>query len=831
MPACGTITRLAVMMALLSAWILPASAQQLDARLLSRFLARGEQTILEITIQGARPPEAHPAIPEIKGISIRPRGSRGNLRQISGRQLEFFYEYTVSSYQTGAATIPPIEINLDGVPRKSEAIEFTVFNPDELQWTEAAIGSYSVRYAAVVRALKNDPYEGETVPVEVKLYLPEELAIQDWGLPDLERDGLTSWRFQPSNAISRVMLLGRPFVAMAYPSTITASRSGSIALGPGKLRLITQEIINDGFPRRVDAESNLTLPKLSLEARPLPEGAPDGFENAIGNFHIEVTTTLKEVQEGDPIPLKIRVSGTGNLDNLSAPKPVETDGWKVYDASQEQRGDERREHSGAVTFNQFLRPLEPKPAIPAFRLVFFDPKTSTYKSALTSPIPVTIKPSTAVPPAMSHAPEAGKVPVEQMTDILGLLPAGEITEPEKNRLPSWWWQIIPVALVVFLLVRIAFLRVAPRLARSPAAVARAAELSHLDRLRASADTPAFLMAAGRFAERWFGNHPPPEVAAIIAERDARCFRRDKPETESLDRSRKSAMVKTLKRFLPALPVLLAILILGVGSSPVHARETNTTSPAVVVPEQSDQQARAAYQAGRFQDAIRTWLNLAPYSQLSGDVLYHVGDACYRAGSPGHAALYFRRATLREPGHPEALQNLRFIERKYGSVVASRKPYQELLARVSLPAWKSFVWVGGWIAVISLLVFPATRRGAGVRLWAIGGLCIAPLIAATGALAWHDYPDESRFAAVGRQGVIVTEGATVHADASRTSALVTEAPAGSVCEIIRISGRWAYVSFATKTRGWIPAADVEKLIPTGNPEPPFIRKPKVDENSA
>ena len=51
------------------------------------------------------------------------------------------------------------------------------------------------------------------------------------------------------------------------------------------------------------------------------------------------------------------------------------------------------------------------------------------------------------------------------------------------------------------------------------------------------------------------------------------------------------------------------------------------------------------------------------------------------------------------------------------------------------------------------------------------------------------------------------------------------------QILRESGHWAYVSFATKTRGWVPVELIEPIIPEGVPKPPRIRKPKADGKSA
>ena len=67
--------------------------------------------------------------------------------------------------------------------------------------------------------------------------------------------------------------------------------------------------------------------------------------------------------------------------------------------------------------------------------------------------------------------------------------------------------------------------------------------------------------------------------------------------------------------------------------------------------------------------------------------------------------------------------------------------------------------------------------------------------------------------------------------SRTAPEVIDAPVGSLCEVIRESGRWAYVSFATKTRGWVPVESIERILPDGTPQPPKIRKPKADGKTA
>jgi hypothetical protein len=50
-------------------------------------------------------------------------------------------------------------------------------------------------------------------------------------------------------------------------------------------------------------------------------------------------------------------------------------------------------------------------------------------------------------------------------------------------------------------------------------------------------------------------------------------------------------------------------------------------------------------------------------------------------------------------------------------------------------------------------------------------------------------------------------------------------------VIYQSGNWAYVGFASQTRGWIPIESIQKIIPDKKPDTPKIRKSTADGSSA
>ncbi len=800
-----TLTLIAILAGLSS-----AARGQTTSRLTSSFLARGEQALLEVAVAGAQASDI-PEISAVPNIRIMPSGRPPRTGMLPGRRLEFVYEYIISGYETGRHVIPPIEVMVNGIKTRTEPLEFMIFNPDELQWSEVRSGGKIIRYASSFRCMNESPFENETVTTEIKLFIPEELAVVDWGIPDFERDGVTAWRFQPSQIPSRVNLLGMRYVSIAYPSTITPTRTGKVGIGPAKIRLTTREVVMDPSPRWVNPEIYLQVPKLEITSKPLPADAPEGFENAVGNFRISASTPTTEVQEGDPITVDLVVTGTGNLDTLRPPKLAETNGWKIYGTTTEQRGDERRELSGSVIFHQSIRPLELKPEIPSFRLIYFDPKSETYKSLSTDPIALQMTPGTA--PASAQATvQTLPVPLERMTDILAVLRPAQLTRPANPAAPpAWLVHAIGGFIALCLLTKALWMRVSPRLRRTPEQIARVRELRELEKTAAT-DTD-FLKSAGSFIERRLGPAPAPEIQAVLAERDAVCFRTEKPKT-ALASSRRREILKLLRK-----AALAVVFTATLGLSP-SARAADTATRAL-----------EAYESAKYDDALKLWMGAGNYDQLSADTLYNIGNACYRSGSPGQAALYYRRALVRDSAHQEARQNLRFIERKYGAISVRRPEYQYAIARFPLAAWQTACWTGVWLCGLALLVFPATRTGARLRIAATGILILAPLLIFAGVLGWRYFPDDSEFAPLEKQAVIIAEKIALHTDAARTSPEVIDAPPGSLCEIIRESGHWVYVAFATKTRGWVPVEAIEKVTPDKAPAPPKFRKPKADGKTA
>ncbi|MGA0845406.1 MAG: BatD family protein, partial [Luteolibacter sp.] len=596
-----------------------------SANLSSRFLARGEQAVLELAV--TKRPGQIPQLPTIEGVTALAPNPGWQTRLMPGRRLEYVYTYVISSYQIGSHTIPSLEISAGNEIHRTQPVEFSIFNPDDLRWSEAISGRTRFRYASAFRVLNDHPYVGECTPIEIKIYVPRDLFVEDWGVPDFERDGLTAWRFQPQPIRGQLNLLGMPYISASYPSTITPVREGTIAIGPAKLRLMTMEVVMDGILRRVTNEVFLNIPALELDAQALPDGAPDGFDNAVGQFSLEVSSEMTDLIEGDPVPLEIRIQGSGNLDTLRPPKPVDSSGWKLYDATAQTRGDERRELTGSVTFQQFMRPLELKSAIPSFRLVYFDPLARAYQTVTSEPIPLTITPAPVQAVDGIAPPAAADTPVERMTDILGLIEMKSAIQESRLKFPAWAWHALGGLAAFGLILRALLLRRPDWFRASPEKIARRNILKEIKQLDRQESDQAFLLGCGTIIEKRFGLHPPEELQAVLNERDSHCFKgNDKPQS-CLTREQRSSISNTLKAHLCIGLGIAFTLLLGIPS----ARADDPLPPLDA--------GREAYDSARYDEAIQHWLSAGDYSNLSADLLYNIGNSCYLAGAIGHAALY------------------------------------------------------------------------------------------------------------------------------------------------------------------------------------------------
>ncbi|MBP7274916.1 MAG: tetratricopeptide repeat protein [Kiritimatiellae bacterium] len=213
-------------------------------------------------------------------------------------------------------------------------------------------------------------------------------------------------------------------------------------------------------------------------------------------------------------------------------------------------------------------------------------------------------------------------------------------------------------------------------------------------------------------------------------------------------------------------------------------------------------ARAAYDAGRYDEAYRQYEQIAGQPGASAEAQFNAGNAAFRMNDPGRAVLWYRRAERQSPRDPDIRSNQ---ERalKMGGAEPVRIPAADRAFRhMSAAEWSFASVIGCGLACLGLVLWsaiPVRWTGMARRTAIMGGLLW--LVAFAGMQSWRR-ADAPREAIVIERGVRALfapiPGTTVH----------FSLPPGSVVRILDQTGEWAKISQASR-EGWVPTASISK----------------------
>src|SRR3990167_1148715 len=114
------------------------------------------------------------------------------------------------------------------------------------------------------------------------------------------------------------------------------------------------------FVSQVFSKSLSTEP-VTVTVKALPEtGRPESFSGAVGEYAIESSIDKRQVEAGDPVTFRVRVSGRGNINTVQTPPPAAMEDFRIYDsASSANVRKERLVVEGEKTTETVLVPRKP----------------------------------------------------------------------------------------------------------------------------------------------------------------------------------------------------------------------------------------------------------------------------------------------------------------------------------------------------------------------------------------------------------------------------------------------------------------------------------------
>ena len=433
----GNLCRTAMLF--LTAWVMLAcghlraqtNSPTVAATLQDPVVDVGEATQYQISVVNGQA-ETPPPPPILAGLMFQYVGEESQrsyyLDSRSGARATntTVYNYTVRAARAGRYVIPGQEVMVGGTALRTLPITLTAQDSGAAGATPP---SQTVSSELIIP--KKSAYVGESIPVEVRSYFGTEVRRQ----PDvdviLSGDGFSVQKFTPPRS-SEQIIDGSHYNVIFYKSAIAGLKIGNLTVGPAETNPIIQLPAQkprhprtngfnafDGFfggaPLQPPTQIKMRTEPMTLEVRPLPPGKPADFSGGIGQFKLDVEAEPRRAQAGDPVTVRLILSGQGNFDRVNPPTLADERGLKVYPPKSKFKADDEVGLSGVKTFEQVVIADGGRASLPPYRFNYLDPASGKYMSLDTPPVAVRIEGGSATPAPAQQASPAPAAPTPSPT--------------------------------------------------------------------------------------------------------------------------------------------------------------------------------------------------------------------------------------------------------------------------------------------------------------------------------------------------------------------------------------------------------------------------------
>jgi hypothetical protein len=410
-----------------------AGAATFTASLDRDTITLGESATLSLTFEGGQP--ASVPIPEVPGLQMQQVGnSSQTTSDFNGHGSSVTTVLVaVTPSQTGEFTIPPLTSEIDGKQFSTQPLKLTVSAASASSAATVNSGSEAAFLKFVFP--KNKVYLGEPVVGRLELYLRDDVSgLNGFQLTSSPTDGFNAGKTaELPNQRHRVQMGDHVFTVIPLAIPLTAVRTGPLTLGPftagAVIVLSSQNQGGDPFFRQFfnqgeQKQVTLASEAASVESLPLPEqNKPANFTGAVGNFTMNATAGPTTLTAGDPITVRVQISGRGALDTVMLPAQDAWHDFKTYPPTTKLETSDPFGLQGTKTFEQIISPQNADVhELPPLTFSFFNPDDGQYHTLTQPAVPLVVKAAGALPmPAIA----AGKPSAPENQTPQDILPIKE----------------------------------------------------------------------------------------------------------------------------------------------------------------------------------------------------------------------------------------------------------------------------------------------------------------------------------------------------------------------------------------------------------------------
>jgi hypothetical protein len=342
-------------------------------------------------------------VPKVSGLYFGSPSTRSsqNIDFNSGQMNSTItITYPVMARQAGEFTIPALAADVNGQQLATMPLKLTVLKAS----APAAVAVNSGSEMAFMKLLlpQKKIYAGQMLTAQLQVCWRDD--AQDFGnfrFTSTPADGFAIGKIAQGQG-QRAQIGNRIYTVVPFTVVLTAARSGTLSLGaftasatyvvpsPGDQggNPFFQQFFNRG--RQVPV--SLATETVNVECLPLPEqDKPANFTDAVGDFTMITTTGPTNVTVGDPITVRVQISGRGALDTIQLPDQSTLNNFKIFPPTAKTEPGDQLGLEGKKSFEEIVTPLNSDVhAWPPFTFTFFNPADGQYHTLTGPAVPLVV---------------------------------------------------------------------------------------------------------------------------------------------------------------------------------------------------------------------------------------------------------------------------------------------------------------------------------------------------------------------------------------------------------------------------------------------------------
>ena len=418
--------------------------------------------------------------PTFKGFTILGGPNQSTSMQIINGQMSssITYSYVLSPQKIGTFTIPPASVSYKGKRYSTKPLTIKIVKgspkapPKQPVANKNGINEQEIAKNVFIRAVPNKTtvYQGEQLTVVYKLYtrlnisspsLTKLPSYHGFWAEDLDMPQTINFHIGMYN--------GERFrVADIKKAALFATKSGRLKVTPFELQIpvlirrkrrsqgLFDDFFNDPFFSRTQTYNyNAKSNGLTINVLPLPDkNVPPSFKGAVGHFNLSSKLDKNSVKVNEPISLKIKISGEGNISLIDIPDIKLPPGFEKYEPKTTTKVNKKDIVSGYKSIEYLIVPRIPgKKVIQPIEFSYFDPLKKKYFTLRTPKYEINIIGGTTLAENMPAG--FSKEDIKLLSRGIRFIKVSDfkfVKKSDVRGIPGWFYSSLIVPTLLLLLV-------------------------------------------------------------------------------------------------------------------------------------------------------------------------------------------------------------------------------------------------------------------------------------------------------------------------------------------------------------------------------------------